>query len=416
MTGQSVENLEETLNLTLERHAERAPAPAPDLIERVETRYRKRRRARMTGAAAAMVLVLGGTVFGGWSSAGPDRTVGPADTAASPLPPPEEAAKDPFEITPIEKLWPKAVHRIPARLPDGTEIAPRLMIDERTVLVNSWAGFETVSALYTYDLRTKKAAKIIDVVTPAGSKYTAGGFAVGEGRVVWSTVSADRTSTIWSAPVGGGAAVKAVERFSGEIGARDTLTVSGGRIYWSEFSAGVYTAPLAGGTAELVPGTEKERLVRWPWAGSPVPDRSQDQNRVQITGRELRNLETGEKRTVAFAAGGTSWNCKITWCLDRKSNSITTRNGTGTVRLHGHLMDDEVALDRFAVSMADTEGGAEMLLHDLRTRRTGSFATVPGYDHGSGPVYYGAVEGPDTRMYTAPVAGGHLIVDLKAID
>lgn len=433
MSGQPVENLEETLNRTLERHAERAPAPAADLIGRVETRYRRRRRARMTGAAATMALVLSGTAFGVWPSAGPDGALAPADTAAAPPSLPAKASGDRFETTPIEKLWPEAVHRIPARLPDGTEIAPQALIDERTVLVSASARFEKASALYAYDLATGEATKITDVVAPKKTKIFASGFTVGDGRILWHTTSADRTSTIWSVSVKGGTAVATVERIPGGTGDGPTasaengtavatvesasagigdLTVSGGKIYWSGPRGGVYTAPLSGGPAESVPGTEKERLVQWPWAGGPVHDRSQDGDKAQVTHRELRNLETGEKRsTVLTTAGDMSWDCGITWCLSRDEKSVTSRDGGRMALLPGHPVDTRVALDRFALSVTGSGNKARVLVNDLRTGRVGSIAPMLS----DGDASYSILKGTGSRMYDTLVEGGHLIVDLEAI-
>jgi len=428
MTGQPVEDLEETLNRTLERHAEKAPAPAADLIERVETRYRGRRRARMTGAAATMALVLSGTAFGVWPDDGPDGTLGPADTATAPPSPPVKASGEQFKITPIEKLWPEAVHRIPAELPDGTEIEPQALIDGRTVLVNAWAGFEKASTLYAYDLTTGEATKITDVVTPKGTWLFASGFTVGDGRIIWQTTSDDRISTIWSVPAKGGIAVATVEGIPAAsektvegtppseedgttaVAGRPTpsgvggLAVSDGKIYWSNSWGGVYTAPLSGGPAEPVPGTEKEQLVQWPWVDGPEQDR--------ITGRRVRNLETGEKRTVDFSPGDEKWSCGITWCLGR--SSATDRSGTETFRVPGHAAvawSEMTALDRFIVRVSYSDRKTLLLLSDLKTRRSGSITLTPKV----GELPHSPVRNPGSRMYSTRVAGEYVIVDLEAI-
>ncbi|GAA2723773.1 hypothetical protein [Actinocorallia aurantiaca] len=438
MTGQPVENLEDTLNRTLERYAGKAPAPAPDLVERVETRYRKRRRARMTGAAAAMALVLGGTTFGVWPDDG--GTVVPSGSLNPAASTPGQEKESPFEITPIEKLWPEAVHRIPTELPNGTEIEPQALIDERTVLVNAWSKFEKTSVLYAYDLATGEARKITDVVTPKKTKIFASGFTVGDGKIIWYTASTDGTSTIWSVPVEGGAAVATVERIPGETGdgatasasakdgatasAKDgttvdpvspgivDLAVSGGKIYWSGSLGGVHTAPLTGGPAELVPGTEKELLVQWPWAGGPVRDRSQDGGKAHITHRELRNLETGEKRSTTLEDGDTNWDCGITWCLSQDGRSVTSRDGNRMALLPGRLVNGRVALDRFALSTTGSGDKARILVHDLRTGRVGSIAPMLS----DGDATYSLLKGTGSRMYATPVEDGHLIVDLEAVD
>ena len=406
MTGRHMENLEETLNRTLERHAGKAPAPAPDLIQRVEARYRRRRRARMTGAAAAMALVLSGTAFGVWPDDG--GTVGPQGSLNPAAAAPGQKEKNPLEITPIEKLWPEAVHRIPARLPDGTKITPQALIDERTVLVSVWSSFEKTSALYSYDLATGESSKITDVVTPKRTKGFASGFTVGDGKIIWYTTSADGTSTIWSVPVEGGTAVATVESAPAEIGA---LGVSGGKIHWSGSRGGVYTAPLAGGSAALVPDTEKERLVQWPWAGGPIRDLSQNGDKAYVAYRELRNLETGEKRSTILNDRDTNWDCGITWCLSQDGKSITSRDGNRMGLLPGYLVNGTVALDRFALSTTGSGSKAGVLVHDLRTGRAGSIAPRLS----DGDASYSMLKGAGSRMYATSVKGGHLIVDLEAI-
>ncbi|GAA0945379.1 hypothetical protein [Actinocorallia libanotica] len=434
MTGQPVENLEETLNRTLERHAEKAPAPASDLIDRVETRYRKRRRVRTTGAAAAMALVLSGTAFGMWSDGGgPTTLLESSGTSTQALSRPGQKAEDPFETTPIEKLWPEAVHQVPARLQDGTEITPQALIDARTVLVSAWASFEKASALYAYDLATGKAEKITDVVTPKGTWLFASGFTVGDGKILWQTTSADRMTTIWSVPVEGGTPVAAVENIPAEAvgpagSVKDGATavpvepspsgvaglgVFGGRVYWSGSPNGVYTAPLTGGSAELVAGTEKERLVRWPWAGRSVSDRTQGGDKTKTIRWELRNLETGEKKPVFSAPGGTDWNCWITWCSSVTENALTTRDGSQMTDLPGHLLDrGVVALDRFVLSVDGSRNKASVMVNDLQEGRTGSIALTPT----DGGVSYSVLRGAGSRMYATPTADGHVIVDLEAID
>ncbi|WP_106402918.1 hypothetical protein [Actinocorallia populi] len=425
MTERPVENLEGALNRALERHAAKAPAPASDLFERVETRYRRRRRVRTTGAAAAMALVLSGTAFGMWSHDGGSAVLLESPSpGAQPLSRPGQKAESPFRATPVEKLWPEAVHRIPARLRDGTEIMPQTLIDERTVLVNSWGGFEKPSVLYAYDLPTGEATRITDVVTPKNTQIFASGFTVGEGRIFWHTTSTDLTSTIWSVPVKGGTAVVTVERTpaaapfeggamtAGQIpgGQIGDLTVSGGKLYWSRSGGGVYTAPVAGGPAEPVPGTEEEMLVQWPWVGGLASDSRQDRGR--INGRDLRNLETGEKKTAAFSPGEENWDCGITWCL--AGSLVKDRSGTETFRVSGHpavAPNQTASLDRFVASVSRSDQKTLLLLNDLRTRRSGSIELVQKDDE----VSYSTMKSSGSRMYSTRLADEYVIVDLKAI-
>ncbi|MGW2214300.1 hypothetical protein ACWCSD_04885 [Nonomuraea sp. NPDC001684] len=108
---------------------------------------------------------------------------------------------------PIEKLWPAAVHEVPAKLPDGRKVRPRLMVDTTKVLLTAEAGFEKANGLYTYDVNSGEVAELADITLPAGTTLFPDGFTAGQGRVAWWTArgAADkRTADIWTVPTTGG--------------------------------------------------------------------------------------------------------------------------------------------------------------------------------------------------------------------
>lgn len=210
-------DLEETLRSTFSHAAGHAPRPPGALAELVETRYRRRgRRNQALLAAGAVVVIAGGATFAltgedrtGPSPANPQATVSAEVTASAEVTPAEPATGEPEPIQavrgtpePIDKVWPQAVHRLPAKLATGGTFRPAAFIDDRTILVTTWASFEKTNVLYAYDLETREARKVADVQTPADTVLFASDFTIGDGRVAWWTAT-KKAVFLWSVPLSG---------------------------------------------------------------------------------------------------------------------------------------------------------------------------------------------------------------------
>ncbi|MFC7646178.1 hypothetical protein ACFQX6_40505 [Streptosporangium lutulentum] len=186
--------VEETLRRTFGQaagQAPRLPALLPERLERIHRR--RRRRTRVALAAAAVVLVAGGAV-----AVVPGGDVMTTTTAS------EARAATPAEH--VEKVWPEAVRKVPAKGPDGASWRPETFIDDRTLLVTAPAGFDQPTAVYAYDLDGDSRRKIADLPSPESPAGAANGFAVGDGHVVWWTSTKDRVAHLWAVPVDGGTA------------------------------------------------------------------------------------------------------------------------------------------------------------------------------------------------------------------
>lgn len=186
--------VEETLRRTFGQaagQAPRLPALLPERLERIHRR--RRRRARVALAAAAVVLVAGGAV-----------AVMPGGDTMTAVTASETRSATPAER--VEKVWPEAVRKVPAKGPDGASWRPETFIDDRTLLVTAPAGFDQPTAIYAYDLDDNSRRKIADLPSLKGTLSFANGFAVGNGHVVWWTGTKDRIAHLWAVPVAGGTA------------------------------------------------------------------------------------------------------------------------------------------------------------------------------------------------------------------
>ncbi|MFC7646701.1 hypothetical protein ACFQX6_43725 [Streptosporangium lutulentum] len=87
-----------------------------------------------------------------------------ANATDEPTGKPTDRAKPPADVIPpsIEKVWPQAVHKIPATLPDGRGYYPELLLDDRTLLVTTEIR-EKRRFLWSYDLNSGKPTRIAEI-------------------------------------------------------------------------------------------------------------------------------------------------------------------------------------------------------------------------------------------------------------
>ncbi len=406
--------VENQLVRTLEAAAGRAPVPEPGLLNHLERKgRRKQQRAQVALAGGAALAVIAG------SAVAFNVREQPGNTSIAPAAPQATVTKEPKPASngvaaqPIETLWPGAVHTISNRLPDGRKFRPQTMVDDHTLLVSVDAGFENAGELLLYDLTNKTTHKITIVHEPKDTKIFASDFTVGQGHVVWWTSRDDngRTSIeLWAAPLAGGDAYR-VGRVHAEGGVQPmSVAINDGKVYWSLKKGGVYRAPLSGGDAELVKGTEKSALVQWPWVGSPL------QKTVLPSGREdvpdeiaystLRNLQTGEVRTASKRSG--LWTCRVQWCVgfSKDGGAVQRRDGTGQRELHAMTTSMgygiQPARDRFVLLP-----GARSVIYDLETGKAGRAAAS---DDGGFRMMY------DNQLYYVQTKTGYQLIDLAAIE
>ncbi|MGW3342852.1 hypothetical protein ACWDA3_06075 [Nonomuraea rubra] len=409
-------DVEETLRRALgsaSQNAPRMPAGLPAQLEAGHRRRRRRNLAQAVLAAATVVVVAGGTAavlrHGDMTAALPSTPLptNPPRTGPTPRvwPLPE----------PVEKVYPEAVRKVPARGPGGTTLRPQAFIDDHTVLVTTWGGFERTDAVYAYDLRTRDLRKITDVPTPVGTVAFASDFTVGGGRVAWWTATKDRHVHVWTAPVSGGEAtgVAAVEVEDGDGAGLDGLAVEADRIVFSLFSGGVFTVPAVGGEVREVAGGAGMHLLKWPWVGSPGGFSGGDGTRFT----SITNVETGETSVAVTRPGEGPLICGTRVCAGDQDGGRKSfhrlRDGSQEKELPVNgLMPDGLARERFLIAPVRAEGaGQVVILYDVST---GTAADL-GERTEQGGIQVPAVARGDDRLLAYQVDDDLYVIDLAKI-
>ncbi|GAA1644125.1 hypothetical protein GCM10009733_046520 [Nonomuraea maheshkhaliensis] len=299
-------DLEDKLSRVLSGAALDAPQAPAGLLAAVKTRHRRRRaRSAALTAAAAVVLVAGGVgvVVNTLGVAAEPR---PAVSATGEGGPPVDKVPPP-----VEKVWPQAVHKIPARLPDGRKYYPQLLLDDRTLLVMTGVSDGQRQYLWSYDLGTGRPERIAEIPSTKGSAIFADDVAAGGGHIVWwasvKEKGGPRVARIWTVPATGGRPRRVADVPLGDVmkeGHIQGLTVTGSDVAFSYEKGGVYRVPLSGGSPQPVKGAERHHILSWPWVGV---------HQGKSIFREVLNVETGA-RNEAVVKTGEEVRCGVERC------------------------------------------------------------------------------------------------------
>ncbi|MGI5493355.1 hypothetical protein [Microtetraspora malaysiensis] len=399
------DHLEEVLRSTLGHASDLAPHAPSDLSTHIARRSRVRRmRVQAVVAAAAVVVMAGGTAMA-------VRGAGHDPTAVSPSVTPSPTATEARIPAPVEKVWPEAVWKIPAKLPGVRKFQPRGFIDDRTLLLETWESFEKANAIYAYDLNSGRVRKVTNIRTPKG--VYASGYAVGGGRIVWQTIDATHgepvTTSFWWAPVTGGK-VTAIATERAVKGGGDQLAVVGDRLAFSLSEGGVFTVPLDGGAVEPVAGAEGHHILRWPWVGTPGQYTPEGETSFQ----ELLNAETGETSRAAVHPGEKYVRCGVTMCSGTKADRTDfyrLRDGSQERPLPPRSSLFGLALDRFLTAHLPNPPGGQVL-YDVVTGKSGDLGLRPNAKGQSIAVEPAIGDG---RLVAYPLGNEYVIIDLAKI-
>ncbi|MET8992628.1 hypothetical protein ABZW49_44885 [Nonomuraea wenchangensis] len=433
-------DLEDKLSHVLSGAAHRAPQAPVGLLATVKTRHRRRRaRTAAVRAAVAVVLVAGG-VGTAVSTLGASAEPQPAVSATGEAEPPPDKIPPP-----VEKVWPQAVHKIPAKLPDGRAYYPQLLLDDRTLLVMTGANDGKRQFLWSYDLGTGRPRKIAEIPPTKGSAIFADDVAAGGGDIVWwasyKEPGSPRVARIWTVPAAGGRPRPVTDVPLGNVmkqGHIDGLTVTGSDVVFAYEKGGVYRVPLSGGSPQPVKGAERHHILQWPWVGV---------HHGKSVFRELLNVETGERRDAVLKADE-EVRCGVDRCAgvavryetvkverprDRSGKEIKcgTRRCPDTVQIQtilrrfvrdrdgSHERDlpstfqkgDDAGLERFFKVMLTGPGNQPVLtLYDVDTGRSADLGVRPG-----GKEAMAIPDGGLDRLMTYPIKDEMYVLDLAAI-
>ncbi|MGI5166540.1 hypothetical protein ACQEU3_19515 [Spirillospora sp. CA-253888] len=425
------ERMADDLRAVLKNAAGDAPAPDRDLLERVETRYRGRRRRRMAGTAATVAVVVGATgVLGAALLPGGDDAPRPASKpVAGPLKP-----SMPGPVVQLKKTAPQAFRTLPKNLPNGREFNPDQLLDDGTVLGTTWSSFELTDRIWAYDPATGKARVVTMLTMPRGQKWFANSITAGDGQVVWtmnyeSGVDGSEKIELWTAPLAGGKARKVTQISGAQNPLRGAVTskslaVSGGEAAWAT-PDGVVTVPLTGGTPRLVPGTRGYQILSWPWVGTPGRG-EQGAKLGEVLFKDLRNLRTGERRTAATARFKGAWFCGLVWCVGSEAAGVVYQGSPGQMvqrrdgkegralpaNQAGGLFAGEIFLDRYVLYNAKRKHPRNHMLYDLQTGRL----LDTGIREATSGTMPGLLASPGDRVVSLPGKGGTtVLLDLSKV-
>ncbi|WP_436762556.1 TolB family protein [Streptosporangium sp. V21-05] len=402
-------DIEDKLIRVLAGAAEQVPERARVRLSAAVGARRRPRRAPAALLAAMAVVVVAGGAGTAVRTLGSSAVRQPAANATgtqgpTPQPPPVPEEKLP---PPIEKVWPRALHKIPAKLPDGRAYYPRSLLDDRTLLVMTGASDGRRQFLWSYDLKSGKPRRITEIPTRNSTLY-ANDVTTGGGEIVWwasyKEPGRQRVARIWAVPVGGGAPRKVADvplenvMKKGHIRA---LEVVGRDVAFSRESGGVYRVPLRGGTARAVPGTAGQHLLKWPWAG---------RHTKRAAFAELVDVETRKRRDAVIKPGENGVRCGVDRCYGHGPADgsgprvfVRERDGSRERALPPEVQTgDDPGLERFYKRVL-MEGVA------LYDRVTGTSADL-GVRQGSG-----IPNGGLGRLMAYQVGTRMYVVDLAAI-
>ncbi|MFI6907019.1 TolB family protein [Nonomuraea sp. NPDC050394] len=433
-------DLEEKLSRVLSGAAHGAPRAPAGMVATVKTRHRRRRaRTAAVRAAAAVVLVAGGVgavVSALGASAGPYPVVsatGEAGPRADGIPPP------------IGTVWPRAVHKIPVKLPDGRAYHPQLLLDDRTLLVMTGVSDGARQFLWSYDLGTGKPTRIAEIPATKGSAIFPDDVAADGGHIVWwashKEAGRPRVARIWTVPAAGGRPRVVTDVPLGNVmkqGHIDGLTVTGQDVVFAYEKGGVYRVPLSGGSPRPVKGAERHHILRWPWVGV---------HHGKAIFRELLNAETGERRDAVVKAGeevrcglercagvavryrtvkverprdrsGKEIRCGRRRCPDTVQSQtilrrfVRDRDGSRERELpRTFQLGDDAGLERFfKVTLRGPGNRAVLTLYDADTGRSADLGIRPDTE-GNMTIPDGGLD----RLMTYPIKNEMYVLDLAAI-
>ncbi|MEV0418229.1 TolB family protein [Streptosporangium canum] len=433
-------DLEDKLSRVLSGAADRAPQASAGLTAAVKARHHRRRaRAAAVLAAAAVVVVAGGAgtaVSALRATAAPQPATGAtgeATPSAGELPPP------------IEKVWPQAVHKIPAKLPDGRAYYPQLLLDDRTLLVMTGVPDGNRQFLWSYDLVTGEPMKIAEIPPTKGSAIFADDVAAGGGDIVWwasyKEAGGPRVARIWTVPAAGGRPRPVTDVPLGNVmkeGHINGLTVAGSDVVFAYEKGGVYRVPLSGGRPQPVKGAERHHVLQWPWVGV---------HHGKAIFSELLNAETGERRDAVLKAGeevrcgvercagmavqyrtvkverprdrsGKEIKCGTRRCPDTERvqtvlrRFVRDRDGSGERELPTDFqIGDDAGLERFFKVHVTGPGDQRILtLYDVDTGRSADLGIRPDAERRTG-----IPDGGLDRLMTYPIKDEMYVLDLAAI-
>ncbi|GIH22826.1 hypothetical protein Aph01nite_11360 [Acrocarpospora phusangensis] len=399
-------NIEDLLRETLADMADDETPPHPSRF--LVTRSVRRPPWLALAAAVAIVVLVAGSTYA-------VRVLTSQDAPPRPAVVPSPASEP--RTVPLAEVWPDAVHTVPLILPNGLSFTPEVFLDADTLLART--GPAQKPRYWAYELDGFRARELFTFTAPPATGYTSG-VTIGEGRLVWYTVSVGAIKgalDLWTVPATGGRVTKVTTiRQTMKYGDLDALTIQNGSVIYSRRGpGGIYQVPLTGGDPAPLPSSRPGlHLLEWPWAVIATTGVQWAQTNTQ----HIVNMLTGEKRDIT-ALQGDPWSCSPTWCLQRHGQNdrftVAKRDGTSRREVVGaSLLIGPPTNDRFVI-LTKREGDTfRLVLHDITTGDTGDLG-ITGTPGDGRILNQTMLRGGTQNLYTYPLNGKRIVVNLSAI-
>ena len=408
-------DFEEQLTRTLEGAAERAPLPAGDPVAAVRMRQRRSRRRR-AGIAVACVVAATAAVLVGTRLAVPSPNPAPApEYVFAP-----DRIPDFTDLPGPDKVWPNAVHRLPAKLPDGYRYSVVAVLGDDRYLVTRGL-FNGEPAPSVFNTRT-------GTVTALGTSAVTDGLAMSRvlmarelnGKAVWFLEGSRNNRFVreaWVAPLDGSSATRLANLPDGSA---PRFSPSGNGIIW-EYQTGqtwksniIRRVSLSGGPVGDIPrtlGFEVANIAPW------ITKRTSN-GKPNVAG-ELRDVANGKRLRWTAAPGLQDVRCGPTWCTGIGTGdhiAVQALDGSDVVELPVRGMLSPTRNGRLAVGYIERPDAAEQVVWDRTTGRAATMLPRRPSDPLSSATQQNPTADEEPEVLTVTANGNELVVlDLRAI-
>jgi hypothetical protein len=331
---------DERVRAEVRRHIAAQPVPPANLariVARAEGAGRPRRRPGWVvhAVAAAVAVVVCGTVTA------VTVTRAEVDHGLAPVFSPDRIPS--FASLPgPEVVWPDAVRKLPAKLPDGSSYGIADTMDGADLLVVS-SGRGTGPLLFNPDNGSVREVATASVSDGLAAPKVSTALVAGD-RVVWFLSGRRQGRTVreaWTAPLAGGDATKlAADLPASALDGRGAL--AGDSVIWEEYLPGggqddviIKQLSVRDGRIGTVPGSRGYWLSTVPgwitsqYGGTPFGEPERSGTLVEVaTGRRVRWTANDEMESTVW--------CGPEWCTGwnvASDAAIQNIDGTGYVDL-----------------------------------------------------------------------------------
>jgi hypothetical protein len=307
------------MNLTEQLRAASADPPPTSIdLERLVAREdRRRARVRWLAAGCAVAVVATAATAGVQLVDGP-RANQRVENAFSPDRLPSLA-----DLPAAEQVWPDATHRLPLRLPDGSEYTVHAVLGDGRYLIGPAGPMERSPSPSIFE---PDEGKVTTLAPQADDGMV-------EARVLMAKVAGDQV--VWMLegfPASGGGGVRelwAVRLDQSQArrlarladGAAPRFSVAGDAVVWTQSARGtedpnkpltdIWRVPLAGGRAALLPGAQGWTLA---YDGPWLTDRPDWSGSTQARSGQLWNAATNQKLRWTTHPDAPRVVCGPKWC------------------------------------------------------------------------------------------------------